>query len=158
MREVVATPMSPLSREIRTTASSTVAAAGLALRYPAFRNDISTAWRSLSDSTFEFSELVTSVTAMRSRSVAGAGVATSATILSDRAGAAQPVTATRRLTSGTDRRPLKKVIRVGPPFLRPWPVPVRCPPSGSFNHLVRPPKHRWRDRQAECLRGLEIDH
>jgi hypothetical protein len=27
-----------------------------------------------------------------------------------------------------------------------------------FNDLVRPPQHRLRDRQAERLRGLQVDH
>src|SRR5690242_94386 len=105
--------MSPLSSEIRATASSSVAAAGLALRYPAFCNDISTAWRRLSDPTSEFLELVTSVTERRPRSVEGAGAALCATILSDRADAAQPATARRTPTSSTDRRLLKN-------------IPIRC--------------------------------
>src|SRR5881628_887952 len=133
MREVVATPMSPLSREIRATGSSIGAAAGLPWRYPAFCNDISKAWRSLSHSTFEFSRLVTSLTATRSRSIAGAGVATCATILSDRAGAAQPATATRR--------PISRRIFAG----------------RSLDNLVRPQQHRLRDGQAERLGGLQID-
>src|SRR5262245_55160432 len=30
--------------------------------------------------------------------------------------------------------------------------------AGSLNNLVRPREHRWRDREAEGLRGLEVDH
>ena len=114
MREVVAIPTSPRSREIRTTVSSIVAAAGLALRYPAFCRDSSTAWRRLSAATSAFLELVTSVTARRSRSAAGAGEGPCAAILSDRAAAAQPATATRRMMSGIFRGLLKKAVCMAP--------------------------------------------
>ena len=28
----------------------------------------------------------------------------------------------------------------------------------SLNDLVRPPEHRWRDRQVERLGGFQVDH
>jgi hypothetical protein len=34
-------------------------------------------------------------------------------------------------------------------------VARRAPPS--FDHLIRPLQERWRDRQTQSLRGLEID-
>ena len=37
-------------------------------------------------------------------------------------------------------------------------TPLTPPPFSWIDHLIRPQQHRLRDRQAESLGGLEVDH
>jgi hypothetical protein len=46
------------------------------------------------------------------------------------------------------------MIRNGPESVTIWHKPVVF----LLDHLIRPPEERRRDRQAEGLRGLEVDH